>query len=142
MVEVRMLCLTSNSEIVQNLLEQTWNLLAKKHVACARTGMKSKGLLFKHVKFSPDFTTGQLKRQLSHLGRGASLRIVIENELNSVKKDLHQKTKRTHRRHDQKARVDGRKGSSRQRFGRLCHNDAVARCTSSTFNGFIMITLR
>ena len=52
-VEVRMLCRTSNSEVVQTLLKQTWNLLARKHGTCTRTDIMSKGLQFKHEEILP-----------------------------------------------------------------------------------------
>ena len=47
-------------------------------------------------------------------------------------KRYHQEIERTHRHHDcsRKGRVDGRRGSVRQRLQRFCHNDAVGRFTA------------
>ena len=61
-VEVRMLCCASNSEVVQNLLMQTWNLHATKHETCTRTFVKVKKTCVQACDNSSCLPTGQLKK--------------------------------------------------------------------------------
>ena len=68
-VEVRTLCLMRNSEVVQGLLKETLNLLARKPGTCTKSCTKSKELVSRHVNKSPYHRTEQLKRKLSHLGQ-------------------------------------------------------------------------
>ena len=62
---------------------------------------------------------------------GASLRMMSKNELTSGDKD-------TIRRSKQPTVLDGRNTSLHQRFGRLCHNDAVGRFTSGAIAAYIL----
>ena len=92
-IEVRTLCRSSNSEVVQILLTLSWNLLFKKYGICTGTPSKSEEPLFRHVKnFFRRSRTSQEKVVASrpdceHEGRGfivdsgASLHLMSMNEL-------------------------------------------------------------
>ena len=95
-VEVPMLCHTSDSEVVQILLKQTWNLLRKHAWDLHKNMYKVKGHMFRHVKNSspPSNRTSQgqvvaSRSDCEHEGReviadsGASLHKMSENEITS-----------------------------------------------------------
>ena len=71
--EVQMLCHASNSEVVQILFEQTWNLLAGKHGNVHKNRFKVKGLLFSHlnsVRFMKTDNSLWKAAHLSNIGTG------------------------------------------------------------------------
>ena len=84
-VEVRMLCHTNNSEVVQNLIKQAWKLLARKHGTFSRTYTRSKGPMLRHVRKYSYHPTGQLKRKCQNENReftadsGTSLHMVSKD---------------------------------------------------------------
>ena len=56
----------SKSKIVQNLLKQRRNLLAKKHGICTRTLYEVKGTCVRAYENLSDLPVGQHNRKLSH----------------------------------------------------------------------------
>ena len=93
-VEMRMLCRTSNSEVVRILLKQTWNLLARGHGTCTRTYTKPKETCVQaceQITRPPNKTTQEQvvasRSNCEHEDRefmmdsGASLHMMSENEV-------------------------------------------------------------
>ena len=77
-VELRMRCRTSNSEVVQFKLQQTFSLLAKEAWDLHKNTHKVKGTCVQACDSSSDLPPEQLKRQLSNLDQIAGWKTVWE----------------------------------------------------------------